>query len=80
MAALHPNYKPVKVIMTNGEEFETRSTAPTGADSTMNLYIDKYTHPAWRKTNENYVNASANEIAKFNDKFGKLNFLKKNSA
>jgi ribosomal protein L31 len=74
MALLHPNYKPFTFVTTTGEKIETRSTAP---GSTMTLYIDIHTHPAWKKTNDNYVNQSASEVAKFNQKFKGLDFTTK---
>ena len=43
---IHPNYHMIKVVMTNGVEFMTRSTyGEEGA--TLNLDIDPNTHPAW---------------------------------
>lgn len=74
MAALHPNYKPHTFVTTTGEKIETRSTA-SGKETA--LYIDIHTHPAWKKTEGNYVNQSASEIAKFNSKFKGLDFLAK---
>ena len=43
---IHPNYHMIKVVMTNGVEFMTRSTyGEEGA--TLHLDIDPNTHPAW---------------------------------
>ena len=43
---IHPKYHMIKVVMTNGVEFMTRSTyGEEGA--TLNLDIDPNTHPAW---------------------------------
>lgn len=72
MAALHPKYKSHTFITTKGEKIETKSTAP-GSETL--LYIDIHTHPAWNKTKANYVNQSASEIAKFNNKFKGLDFM-----
>lgn len=45
-ADIHPEYHMIKVVMTNGVEFHTRSTY--GQDgATLNLDIDPLTHPAW---------------------------------
>jgi ribosomal protein L31 len=74
MAALHPKYKEHTFITTTGEKIETRSTVG-GSETT--LYIDIHTHPAWKKTKDNYVNQSATEISKFNNKFKGLDFLGK---
>ena len=43
---LHPNYHMIKVVMTDGTEFMTRSTLGKEGD-TLNLDIDPNTHPAW---------------------------------
>ena len=44
--AFHPAYHKIKVVMTNGTEFETYSTyGEEGA--TLALDIDITTHPAW---------------------------------
>lgn len=42
----HPNYHKIKVVMTDGTQFETYSTY--GEDgATLTLDIDPKTHPAW---------------------------------
>jgi large subunit ribosomal protein L31 len=43
---IHPDYHNIKVVMTNGTEYTTRSTWGKEGD-TMNLDIDPSTHPAW---------------------------------
>jgi len=43
---IHPDYHTIKVVMTNGTEYMTRSTWGKEGD-TMNLDIDPSTHPAW---------------------------------
>jgi large subunit ribosomal protein L31 len=45
-ADTHPDYHTIKVIMTDGTEYETRSTWGKEGD-TMHLDIDPTTHPAW---------------------------------
>jgi large subunit ribosomal protein L31 len=43
---IHPDYHLVKVVMTDGTEYMTRSTY--GQDgATLTLDIDPNTHPAW---------------------------------
>ena len=45
-ADTHPNYHMIKIVMTDGKEYMTRSTyGEEGA--TLNLDIDPLTHPAW---------------------------------
>ncbi|MCB1460806.1 MAG: 50S ribosomal protein L31, partial [Nitratireductor sp.] len=43
---IHPDYHMIKVVMTNGTEYMTRSTWGAEGD-TLNLDIDTKTHPAW---------------------------------
>lgn len=43
---IHPDYHRVKVVMTDGTEFWTRSTFGEEGD-TIRLDIDPTTHPAW---------------------------------
>ena len=42
----HPNYHTIKVVMTDGSEFTTRSTWGKEGD-TLHLDIDPKSHPAW---------------------------------
>lgn len=43
---IHPDYHTIKVVMTDGTEYLTRSTY--GAEGeTLQLDIDPKTHPAW---------------------------------
>ena len=43
---IHPNYHKIKVVMTDGSEFETRSTWGKEND-TLKLDIDPKSHYAW---------------------------------
>jgi large subunit ribosomal protein L31 len=43
---IHPGYHTIKVVMTDGSEFTTRSTWGKEAD-VMHLDIDPKSHPAW---------------------------------
>ena len=45
-ADIHPKYHKVKVVMTDGTEFFTRTTWGKEGD-TLQLDIDPKTHPAW---------------------------------
>ena len=42
----HPNYHSIKVVMTDGQEFTTRSTWGKEGD-TLHRDIDPKSHPAW---------------------------------
>ena len=71
-ASLHPRYREISVVMTNGETFKTRSTY---SSDILKLDIDITTHPAWTKES-NFVNAKANKINAFSNKYNGLDFLK----
>jgi large subunit ribosomal protein L31 len=43
---IHPDYHPIKVVMTDGTEFVTYSTYGKEGD-TLSLDIDPTSHPAW---------------------------------
>jgi len=62
---IHPAYHDLKVIMTDGTEFVTRSTLK--ADS-YRLDIDPKSHPAW--TGVHRMVDTAGQLAKFAKRFG----------
>ncbi|MCL4147743.1 UNVERIFIED_CONTAM: hypothetical protein GTU68_025828 [Idotea baltica] len=45
-ADIHPDYHTIKVVMTDGTEYTTRSTYGSEGD-TLTLDIDPTSHPAW---------------------------------
>ena len=67
---LHPDYHMIKVQMTDGTVFETRSTWGKEGD-TLQLEIDPKAHPAWTGGNRNMVD-SGGQVARFNKRFGGL--------
>ena len=67
---MHPNYREIEVVQTDGEVFKVRSTYK---NITLRLDIDPKTHPAWTKE-ASYVNTKNSEVAKFNSKFAGLSF------
>jgi large subunit ribosomal protein L31 len=65
---IHPNYHMIKVVMTNGVEFMTRSTY--GEDgATLNLDIDPNTHPAWTGGSQQLLDRGG-RLSRFNTRFG----------
>ena len=71
----HPNYHFIKVVMTDGTEFQTRSTYGKGGD-TLNLDIDPNTHPAWTGGTQQLLDRGG-RLSRFNSRFAGLNFGKK---
>lgn len=63
---IHPNYHTVKVTMTDGTTFETRSTYGKEGD-VIRLDIDPLSHPAW--TGIHRLIDTGGQLAKFNKKF-----------
>ena len=65
----HPDYHEINIVMTDGSEFETRSTMGKEGD-TLRLDIDPKTHPAW--TGVHRLMDSGGQLAKFNKRFEKF--------
>ncbi len=63
---IHPDYHMIKVIMTDGTEFETRSTWGKEGDE-LHLDVDIKSHPAW--TGVHRLLDSGGQLAKFKDRF-----------
>jgi len=64
---IHPDYHMIKVVMTNGESFETRSTYGEPG-TTLNLDIDPTSHPAWTGGPQKLQDKG--RVSQFNKKFG----------
>ena len=71
----HPDYHMIKVVMTNGTEYMTRSTYGKEGD-TLNLDIDPNTHPAWTGGQQQLLDRGG-RLSRFNSKFGNISFGKK---
>src|SRR5215471_6693833 len=69
---IHPNYHTVKVVMTDGSEFTTRSTYGAEGD-TIHLDIDPKSHPAWTGGQQQLVDRGG-RLSRFQKKFS--GFLK----
>ena len=74
-AKIHPDYHAIKVVMTDGTEFITRSTYGK-ANDTMNLDIDPKTHPAWTGGTQQLMDRGG-RLSKFNNRFSGLGLAKK---
>src|SRR6266852_2328665 len=67
---IHPGYHTIKVIMTDGTEFLTRSTWGKPGD-TMQLDIDSKSHPAWTGGTQQLLDRGG-RLSRFQNKFGGL--------
>jgi large subunit ribosomal protein L31 len=72
---IHPDYHTIKVVMTDGTEYFTRSTWGKEGD-TMNLDIDPKTHPAWTGGSTQLLDRGG-RLSRFNSRFGNMSFGKK---
>jgi len=72
---IHPDYHTIKVVMTDGTEYFTRSTLGKEGD-TLNLDIDPKTHPAWTGGTQHMLDRGG-RVSRFNSRFGALGALGK---
>lgn len=70
---IHPDYHTVKIVMTDGTSFETRTTWGKEGDS-MRLDIDPISHPAW--TGVHRLVDSGGQVSKFNNRFAAFGLKK----
>ncbi len=67
---IHPDYHFIKVVMTDGSDFVTRSTFGKEGD-TLQLDIDPRTHPAWTGGTQQLMDRGG-RVSRFKSKFGSL--------
>lgn len=72
---IHPDYHFIKVVMTDGTEYMTRSTYGKEGD-TLQLDIDPKTHPAWTGGEQRLLDR-AGRVSKFSAKFGSIGAVKR---
>ena len=66
---IHPKTHKIKVVMTDGTQFETLSTWVKEND-VMKLDIDPISHPAWTGGSQKIIDKG--RVSKFNKKFENL--------
>ena len=72
---IHPNYHTIKVEMTDGTQFETKSTWGAEGD-VLKLEIDPKSHAAWTGGKQKLMDKG--RISKFNKKFQNFRSENKN--
>ena len=72
-AEIHPDYHMITVVMTDGTEYQTRSTWGKPGDK-LNLDIDSKSHPAWTGGTQQMLDRGG-RVSRFQKKFS--GFLKK---
>ena len=66
---IHPNYNKIKVVMTDGSNFETMSTWGKEGD-TLKLDIDPKSHSAWTGGSQKLIDKG--RVSRYNKKFSNL--------
>ncbi len=66
-ADIHPDYHMIKVVMTDGSEYETYSTYGKEGD-VLRLDIDPKSHPAWTGGARQVLEKG--QLSKFEKRFG----------
>ena len=66
---IHTNYHKIKVVMTDGSNFETMSTWGKEGD-TLKLDIDPKSHSAWTGGSQKILDKG--RVSKYNKKFSNL--------
>ena len=63
---IHPNYHTIKVEMTDGSQFETKSTWGSEGED-LKLEIDPKSHSAWTGVKQKLLDKG--RVSRFNKKF-----------
>ncbi len=71
---IRPDYHTIKVTMTDGTEYTTRSTWGKEGD-TLNLDIDPKTHPAWTGGTQQLLDRGG-RLSRIKNKFGTIGAAK----
>ena len=66
---IHPNYHKIKVVMTDGSQFETMATSGKEGE-TLKLDIDSKSHAAWIGGSQKILEKG--RVSKFFKKFSNL--------
>lgn len=66
---IHPDYHNITIKMTDGTEYQTRSTWGKEGD-VMTLDVDSVSHPAWTGGQQRLMEGG--QLDRFNKKFDKL--------
>jgi large subunit ribosomal protein L31 len=74
-AEIPPDYHMITVVMTDGTEYQTRSTWGKAGDK-LNLDIDPKSHPAWTGGTQQLLDRGG-RVSRFQKKFEGIGILKK---
>ncbi|MEX0994854.1 MAG: 50S ribosomal protein L31 [Balneolaceae bacterium] len=65
---IHPDYKEITVVMSDGTEFKTRSTMDT-KEGVYKSEVDSKNHPFYNENQK--IQKKAGQIDRFNKRYGK---------
>jgi large subunit ribosomal protein L31 len=68
-ANIHPDYHDIKVILTDGTEYTSRSCHGKPGE-VIRLDVDPLNHPAWQGGTTKVIEKA--QLKKFNNKYGNL--------
>jgi large subunit ribosomal protein L31 len=66
-ADIHPDYHEVKIVLTDGTEYTTRSCMGKPGE-VMRLDVDPLSHPAWQGGTQKVIEKQ--QLKKFESKYG----------
>lgn len=66
-ADIHPDYHEVKIVLTDGTEYTTRSCMGKPGE-VMRLDVDPLSHPAWQGGTQKVIEKQ--QLKKFENKYG----------
>ena len=69
-AGIHPDYHMITVVMSDGSEYQTRTTKGKEGD-VVRLEIDPISHPAWNLDATHRIVERA-QLSKFSKRFGSI--------
>lgn len=67
---IHPEYHEIKVVLTDGTEYTTRSTYGKPGE-VLKLDIDPKTHPAWTGGQQQLMDRGG-RLSRFQKRFGNI--------
>jgi large subunit ribosomal protein L31 len=73
-SGIHPEYHEIKIVMTDGTEFTTRSCMGKAGDS-LRLDIDPKSHPAWTGGAQQLLDRGG-RLSRFQKRFSGLGLKK----
>jgi large subunit ribosomal protein L31 len=68
---IHPEYKEITIVLTDGTEIKTKSTLG-GRKERLLLDVDCLQHPAWNPGKNLFSGSKQGRVAMFKQKYGDI--------